>query len=313
MRRVAILSALSLAATGLLAAPAWATYHLNMVNEVMLASSSGDSSVQFVEFLDHGGAEELFTPLFGPYKLAIYDGAGNLLSTQTLNPDGLRAAARANREYLVSTAAADTAFHVTGDERLTVSLPLAAGQACFGGSPQPPSVSCLTWGAITKPIKINPFGSGSANGPVPPNGESDQRQPDKSILAACPTPKVPNSSVPCAAAPPAAFAGVTFARKSAAVRHGRALLRLECPAGTDGSCAGHVVFSPASGGGRLGGARFVIQSARTATVEVRLSRAARRALRQHGKLEVVATAIAHDAAGTAKTTTSQITLRGRRA
>jgi len=61
----------------LLAAPAQATYHLNMVNEVMLVSNSGDASVQFVEFLDNGGSEEQFTPAFAPYKLVVYAAAGN--------------------------------------------------------------------------------------------------------------------------------------------------------------------------------------------------------------------------------------------
>src|SRR5881275_677560 len=90
-----------------LAAPAFATFHLNMVNEVMLASSSGDSSVQFVEFLDHGGSEEAFTPVFAPYKLVIYDVAANKLGEQTLDPTGLRGAAGSDREYLVSTPGAD--------------------------------------------------------------------------------------------------------------------------------------------------------------------------------------------------------------
>ncbi len=73
MRRIAVLAGLTLASMMSLAGPAEATYHLNMVNEVMLASSGGDSGVQFVEFLDHGGSEELFTPLFAPYQLVIYD------------------------------------------------------------------------------------------------------------------------------------------------------------------------------------------------------------------------------------------------
>src|SRR5437588_4291380 len=227
-----------------LAAPSQATYHLNMVNEVMLASSTGDTSVQFVEFVDHGGTEEAFTPAFAPYKLVIYDAAGNKLAEQTLDPNKLRAAAAVGREYLVSTSAADATFHVTGDEPLAVMLPQGAGQACFEGSPTPPAVSCLTWGKITKPVPINMFGTGAANGPVPPNGESDQRQPDSSIVAASPTPKAPNSSKPCATAPPAPFAGVSFAAHTVTVdRHGRALVRLRCPAGTDGFCQGTLTLT----------------------------------------------------------------------
>lgn len=309
MRRIVVLAGLLLASMMLLAAPAQATYHLNMVNEVMLASSSGDTSVRFVEFLDHGGAEEAFTPAFAPYKLVIYDAAGNMLAQQTLDPNGLRGAALANREYLVSTAAADAAFHVTGDERLTVSLPVAAGQACFEGSPQPPAVSCLTWGKITKPVPINQFGTGSVNGPVPPNGESDQRQPDNSVIAACPTPKTPNTSNSCTTARPA-FAGLSFVAHTVIVDHrGRALVRLRCPAGTDGFCRGRITLSAVRGHVRYGSARFRIASAKLATVPVTLSGAALRRLRPHRKLEALATAVAHDATGTLKITTSRLTLR----
>jgi hypothetical protein len=195
MRRTAISATLALVGLATLAAPARATFHLNMVNEVMLASASGDASTQFVEFLDSGGTEEQFTPVFAPYKLVVYDAAGNELGQQTLSPAGLRAAAAGAREYLVSTAAVDAAFAVTGDERLTVQLPLSAGQVCFAGNePAPHAVSCMSWGAITKPVATNSFGTGSVHGPIPPNGSSDQRQPDGSVTVAPPTPKAPNRS-----------------------------------------------------------------------------------------------------------------------
>jgi hypothetical protein len=308
VRRIAIVAG-ALAVTLLVAAPAQATYHLNMVNEVMLASSSGDSSAQFVEFIDHGGTEEQFTPAFAPYKLVVYDAAGNKLGEQTLNPNGLRAAAEGNREYLVSTSGVDSAFHVTGDERLSVTLPLPAGQACFeGNTSSPTAVSCLTWGAITKPVPINMFGTGSANGPVPPTGESDQRQGDNAVLAACPTPKGPNTSKPCTTTH-SPFAGIGFVSRTVTVnRHGRARVRLRCPTGTDGFCQGRLVLGPGKGRTRFGRARYKISSGETATMAVKLSSAALRALRRHGKLQAVATAVAHDAAGTSKTTTSRLRL-----
>jgi hypothetical protein len=309
MRRIVIMAGSLLASLVLLVAPAQATYHLTKVNEMMLASSSGDAGVQFVELLNLGGAEEQFTPLFGPYTLMIYGAAGNLLAEQTLNPNGLRAAAMTGREYLVSTSAADTAFHVSGDERLTVTLPTSAGQACFGGSPQPSSVSCLSWGMITKPVPINPVGSGSANGSVPPSGESDQRQADNSIIAACPTPKAPNSSKACATAPPAPFTGISFAAHVVKVdRRGRALVRLHCPAGTDGSCRGTLTLRAIRRRAKFGQARFQITSSTTATIRVKLSSATLKQLRRHGKLNARATTVARDAAGTSKTTAPRITL-----
>jgi hypothetical protein len=176
------------------------------------------------------------------------------------------------------------------------------------GQSDPPAVSCLTWGKITKPVPINMFGTGSANGPVPPNGESDQRQPDNSILAACPTPKASNTSTPCATAPPAPFAGVSLSTHTVTVdRHGRALVRLRCTADTDGSCQGTLTLT-AAGTERFGRAHFKIASSKAGAVPVKLSRAALRALRRHGKLRALATTVAHDAAGTPKTNTSRLTL-----
>src|SRR5260370_19305380 len=214
----------------MLAGPAQGTYHLNQVNEVMLASGSGDSSVQYVEFIDRGGSEEQFTPAFATYRRVIYDAGGTKLVEQMLEPNKLRPEAAVGREYLVSPPGTDSAFHVTGDERLTRTLPPGAGQACFeGNTPPPTAVSCLTWGVITKPVGINMFGTGSANGPVPPNGESDQRQGNGPILAACPTPKAPNTSKTCGTTKPS-FAGVSFTPRTANVdRRGRTLLRLRCP------------------------------------------------------------------------------------
>src|SRR3989442_15276160 len=116
MRRIAVLLIACLGGFAALAQPAFATFHLNMVNEVLFASAAGDANVRFVEFLDHGGSEEAFTPVFAPYKLVIYDGAANKLSEQMLDPTGLRGAAASDREYLVSTSAADAAFGVSGDE-----------------------------------------------------------------------------------------------------------------------------------------------------------------------------------------------------
>ncbi|HEU4978512.1 MAG TPA: hypothetical protein VFT42_06430 [Solirubrobacteraceae bacterium] len=321
MRRVLMAVGLSIGVLGVAASPALATFHLEKVNEVMLASASGDASVQFVELLDTGGSEEQFTPVFAPYQLVVYDAAGNKLGSHMLDPNGLRAAAATGTPYLVSTAAADAAFGVQGDERLDVALPLAAGQACFEANPTPPAFSCLTWGAITKPVPTNSMGTGSANGPVPPNGESDQRQPDNTIVAAQPTPKAPNSAAAPAPTPApgqamAAFTGVRIAGRTARVdRRGRAGIRLRCPAGTDGACSGRLVLTTARGAARIGSTRFVVAAAKSATVAVRLTRAALRRLARDGRLAVHVRAVARDAAGTAVTTRATrftLTMRRRR-
>jgi hypothetical protein len=312
-RRTWALAALTVAGMALAAAPAQATFHLEKVNEVMLASSTGNASVQFVELVDRGGTEEEFTPVFAPYKLVIYDGAGNKLGEHTLNPDGLRPAAATGREYLISTAAADAAFGVSGDERLDVSLPRNAGQACFEANPNPPAFSCLTWGSITKPVPTNATGSGSVSGPVPPNGASDQRQPNDSVVAAIPTPKAPNRSTapgnPALATP---FAGIGVASRTAKVKRGRAAIRLRCPVGTNGSCRGKLTLRPRRGRAVFGSARFTIAASKSKVVRVKLSRTARRRLARHRRLGASVRVDARDAAGTPRTSRGRVTIVGPR-
>jgi hypothetical protein len=309
MRRLALVAVGLAAWFGTAAEPASATFHLNMVNEVMLASSSGDPSVRFVELLDHGGAEEAFPPAFAPFKLTVYDAAGNKLGEQTLDPNGLRAAAMADREYLVSTGATDSAFGVTGDEKLTISLPAAAGQVCFEGNPG--AVSCMTWGTITKPVPTSSQGTGAVHGPVPANGQSDQRLTDNSVVAAPPTPKAHNKAAAGGGGGGmTAFAGVSFPKSSAKVdSHGRAHVAVRCPAGS-GGCSGKLVLSArAAPHKRLGSASFSIAAGATKQVSVKLSAAARKQLKAHGKLKATAAATATDAAGARKRTSTGIVLK----
>src|SRR4051812_6336718 len=311
MRRIAILLVGSFAIAAVWAAPASATFHLEMANEVMLASSAGDAGVQFVELLDHGGSEEAFTPVFAPYRLVIYDAAGNKMGEHELNPSGLRDAATADREYLLSTPAADAAFGVTGDEALDVPLPPTAGQACFEANPDPPAFSCLTWGTITKPVPTNGMGTGSFNGPVPANGKSDQRLPDNSVVAASPTPKAANKAD--AGGPggggPAPFDGVGFGKRRVKVdRAGRARVRLTCPAGS-GGCSGRLTLrATAKPRKKLGSARFTIAAGRGKRVAVRLNGAAMKRLGKRGRLKANAVAVARDGAGQSGRTTAALVL-----
>ena len=298
MRRFAVLLVVAVAGLGLLAQPAWATFHLNMVNEVMLASGSGDTGVQFVELLDKGGTEESFTPVFAPYKLVIYDAAGNKMAEHTLDPNGLRAAAASGHEYLVSTAAADMTFGVTGDERLDVSLPQGAGQACFEANPNPPAFSCMTWGTITKPVPTNTQGTGAVKGPVPPNGKSDQRLTDNSVVAATPTPKAVNKA-DSGGGGGKSFAGVSFVGKRKVMVDGkrRARITLACPRGS-GGCSGKLKLRASSGSPKsLGSASFTIRGAHTKGVVVTLSAAAMKRLKRAGHINTKAIASASDAAG----------------
>jgi hypothetical protein len=320
MLRRAIAGVVFLVGLAMPVAAAQATFHLEKVNEVMLASGSGDSTVQFVELLDKGGTEESFPPIFAPYKLVVYNAAGTELGEQTLNPTGLRNAATAGTEYLIATPAAASAFGVTADEPLNVSLPLDSAQVCYRGSPG--NISCITYGSITQPVPINSQGSGSAMGPVPPNGESDQRQGDDSIQAAPPTPKAVNrAGAGPPPTPPAgtsnppggmtpSFAGVRIGGHFAKVdRRGRALVSLSCPAGTSGNCAGHIVLTSGRRHVRVGRAGFALASGGRGVFKVKLSITARTALARRSRLTVRASVVATDAAGHQRTITSQLTLR----
>lgn len=307
-RRVAVVTLLSLVGLGVLAALASATFHLNKVNEVMLASSGGDASVQFVEFLNKGDSSEVYPPSFGPYKLVVYSAAGDKLGEQVLNGPALSSARAAGRPYLVSTPAVDAAFGVTGDERLAVTLPEGAGQACFVATAQSEAYSCLTWGRLTKAVPTNQsFGTGSANGAAPPPGQSAQRQPDDTIQSAPPTPKAANRAGIAAPRPTPPFAGVSIAARRAKVdRTGRARMRLRCPAGTNGSCRGRLALKHRRK--TVGRASLRLSPGRTRTVKVKLSRAARRKLARKGRLLARARVAAEDAIGQNKTTSRRVTL-----
>src|SRR5256885_16642905 len=102
------------------AAAAQATFHLNKVNEVMLASASGDTNVRFVEFFDP--SSEPYPPTFAPYGLAIYDAAGHKLGSQTLTAIKL-ASASGTRPFLIPKPQTAASFGVTSDETLTVPPP----------------------------------------------------------------------------------------------------------------------------------------------------------------------------------------------
>jgi hypothetical protein len=311
MRRIAAVIAGSFVVAGVWAAPASATFHLEMSNEVMLASSTGDTAVQFVELLDNGGSEEAFTPVFSPYKLVIYDAAGNKVGEHQLDPNGLRAAAAADREYLLSTPAADTAFGVTADEPLDVQLPAVAGQACFEANPDPHAFSCLTWGAITKPVATNSMGTGSVNGSAPPNGKSEQRLQNNSVVSASPTPKARNKADaggPSGMPPP--FAGVGFPRHRVKVNGaGHARVRLTCPAAS-GGCSGRLKLRSAAGKRKPLGpaAKFEMGAGRSTRVTVKLNAGTRKRLARKHRLKAGAVAIATDSSGQSHRSVAQLVL-----
>ena len=321
MRRLGISVALVLAAMVLLpAAAAQATFHLNKVNEVMLASASGDTNVRFVEFFDP--SSEPYPPTFAPYGLAIYDAAGHKLGSQTLTASKL-ASASGTRPFLISTPQADAAFGVTGDETLTVTFPKTAGQACYtamGGTPY----SCITWGCITSFVSTS--GTGSFHGAVPANGMSAQRQSNDSVQIASPTPKATNVSGASPTICPggggggggSTFAGVKIPKQTVTVKKGKVPVSVSCPAKAKTSCVGKLVLKTAKAvttssgkkkGVTLGKASFSIASGKTKVLKVKLSKGGKNLLSAHKTVKSIATATAHDATGKTKTTSGKVKVK----
>jgi hypothetical protein len=98
------------------------------------------------------------------------------------------------------------------------------------------------------------------------------------------------------------FPGVTIgAGKVRASKTGAVKVKVTCPAGSVGSCSG--TFS-------LAGAKvaFSVLPGRSKSVTVKLSKARLKALRKKKHQKLTATATAHDANGTPKSSRAKITL-----
>ncbi|MEA2398209.1 MAG: type secretion system secreted protein VgrG [Thermoleophilaceae bacterium] len=175
------------------ASTAGASFHGMRVNEAML-STGGNASAQFVELLD--SSDEPFPTGSGPYKVVVYDAGGTRLGAHTIGTSLLQG--RDNTQpLLISTAAADTALGVTGDETLDVTLP-PTGQLCYTAGSSETQYSCVAWGCVTTAV-------GSATRvPAPPDGKSVQRQGigSSTFQLAQPTPKAQNASGTAAEACP---------------------------------------------------------------------------------------------------------------
>jgi WD40-like Beta Propeller Repeat len=149
------------------------------INEVALGSA------RYVELLDP--ADETFPSEQGPYEVVVYDGGGVRQGAHTISSALLQG--RDNTTpLLLSTAAADAAYGVSGDELLSVELP-SPGQACFTKGTGESKLDCVSWGCITSPVT-----AGSTRIPPPPSGSSAQRQGIGSTIfqVAIPTPKAAN-------------------------------------------------------------------------------------------------------------------------
>ncbi len=117
--------------------------------------------------------------------------------------------------------------------------------------------------------------------------------------------------------PPGSFAGVKLISSRLLLRRGFIVVKLSCPAGTAGKCAGNTKLSARrrAAGSRaartvkLGRAGFSIAAGGQAKVKVRVSRAGRRLFAHTRRLRGRAATAAHDTAGRSKTTSARVTIR----
>jgi hypothetical protein len=116
------------------------------------------------------------------------------------------------------------------------------------------------------------------------------------------------------------FHGVTLHHQTITVRHGKAKLTVVCPPSASTGCAGSDALQTIKAVAvrvvpkrkrtlKLGLARFSIPSGHTATVTIKLSKAARRLLAKRHRFNVLEIAVAHDAGGTPETSKTTITLK----
>jgi hypothetical protein len=129
-------------------------------------------------------------------------------------------------------------------------------------------------------------------------------------LAPAPPPRSPSR----AATTRAAFAGAKLV-STRLHRGGRFVtLKLRCPAGTVGRCAGRTRLSARrrAAAVNFGKAAFSSAPGRQTSIRIRTSAAGRRLLAAVGRLRATATTVAHDEAGRSKTTVAVVTITARR-
>jgi hypothetical protein len=131
-------------------------------------------------------------------------------------------------------------------------------------------------------------------------------------LAPSPPPRSPSPSP--AATTPDAFAGAKLVSTRLHSGGRFVTLRLRCPAGTVGRCAGHTRLSARrqAAAVNLGKARFSSAPGRQSSIRIRMSAAGRRLLAGVRRLGATATTAAHDEAGRSRTTVAAVTIRAPR-
>jgi hypothetical protein len=189
MRALAALTVVLLASLAM-ASVAAADHHLMRVTEVQL-SNGGNTNQQFVELTD--SVNEPFPALYEQYGVAVFDGNGTLVGSQSIDHDFFQARGETTSPILIASAA----YPVSGEIALTTTLPQGAGQVCFTASNGAERVHCVAYGCPATRLTST---GGSQAGPAPPNDASLQRTSGGLGIGA-PTPGQANGAVTAASCP----------------------------------------------------------------------------------------------------------------
>lgn len=117
---------------------------------------------------------------------------------------------------------------------------------------------------------------------------------------------------------PHAFGGVVLRKQTVKAKGRKALVKLTCPAGIEGPCAGSLTLKAPRGGSAqksakrlrtVGTGKFSIAAGLTRKVKVKITKAAAKRVRVRGLLMTTAIATAHDGFGTQKTTGAKVKLK----
>ena len=149
-------------------------------------SDNGSGTQQFIELKD--SSNEPFP--FPPYKVVVYDEGGAELGEQTLSASTVGTADETQEILLASFAWQTANSPPAATETLTVTLPQTAGQVCFTRGAAETRIDCMTYGCIASERQSE---SGGANGAIPPDSQSAQRDQFDVVTLGTPTPKAANT------------------------------------------------------------------------------------------------------------------------
>ena len=200
------------------------------------------------------------------------------IETHDNNQHGDPKFAGANDFHLAAGSQAIDAGRVNG---LSGTRDLDGFARSFGAAPD---IGAYEWRPAPKPAPGPKPGPGPDPGPGPQPGPNADPLPD-----------------------PEPFSGLALAKKTATVKRGAAAIRVTCPAGPFGACAGRLKLHASRY--VVGGARFSVKRGASALVRVKLNKKGRKLIARKRRLKGSATLATTNPSGEAVRDGVRITLK----